>query len=132
MARRVTLLNEKLRSCVICPHHCRVNRLEGELGFAGVAPGRLSAAMGRTLAKKRPWWVGAVPGPSFAYCTLQCVFCQNCEISHYGMGDEVSPSELALIMLSLQEKGCHNINLVSPTHYIPQIVHALSLAVKKA
>lgn len=66
----------------------------------------------------------------FSYCTLQCVFCQNCEISHHGEGYEVTPTELSRIMLSLQKKGCHNINLVSPSHYVPQIVAAISIAVK--
>lgn len=66
----------------------------------------------------------------FSYCTLQCVFCQNCEISHYGEGYEITPLELAQIMLSLQKKGCHNINFVSPSHFVPQIAEAVSLAAK--
>lgn len=64
----------------------------------------------------------------FSHCTLQCVFCQNCEISQYGNGYEVTPLALSKIMLSLQEKGCHNINLVSPSHYVPQIVESIGLA----
>ncbi len=65
----------------------------------------------------------------FSYCTLQCVFCQNYDISCSGEGYEVSPEHLALIMIHLQERGCHNINLVSPTHFVPQIVEALALAI---
>lgn len=66
----------------------------------------------------------------FTNCNLKCVFCQNYSISQLGEGREVSKQELAYIMLSLQLKGCHNINLVSPTHVIPQILEALELAVE--
>jgi putative pyruvate formate lyase activating enzyme len=64
----------------------------------------------------------------FSYCTLQCVFCQNCEISQYGSGYEVTPLKLSKIMLTLRERGCHNINLVSPSHHAPQIVESIGLA----
>jgi putative pyruvate formate lyase activating enzyme len=64
----------------------------------------------------------------FAYCSLHCVFCQNCSISQLGEGSEVSSQDLAYVMLSLQRRGCHNINLVTPTHVVPQILEALGLA----
>ena len=132
LERKVNLLNEKLKSCVICPHHCRVNRLEGERGFCRGGARAVVSSYGLHFGEEAPLVGQGGSGTIFfSHCTLQCVFCQNCEISHYGIGDEVSPSELARIMLSLQKKGCHNINLVSPTHYIPQIVHGLSLAVEE-
>lgn len=132
LERRTTLLKEKLKSCVICPHHCRVNRLENERGFCRAGARAVISSYGPHFGEEAPLVGQGGSGTIFfSHCTLQCVFCQNCEISHYGMGNEVSPSELARIMLSLQKKGCHNINLVSPTHYFPQIVHGLSLAVKE-
>lgn len=132
LERKVNLLNEKLKSCVICAHHCRVNRLEGERGFCRGGARAVVSSYGLHFGEEAPLVGQGGSGTIFfSHCTLQCVFCQNCEISHYGIGDEVSPSELARIMLSLQKKGCHNINLVSPTHYIPQIVHGLSLAVEE-
>ena len=67
----------------------------------------------------------------FTNCNLSCEFCQNYEISHEGIGDKISTEELAECMLSLQQRGCHNINLVTPTHFTPQIVESLSIAVEK-
>jgi putative pyruvate formate lyase activating enzyme len=67
----------------------------------------------------------------FLHCNLSCRFCQNCEISQEGEGDEVSPEELAGMMLSLQKRGCHNINLVSPSHFAPQFLEALAVAAAK-
>ena len=132
LERRVTLLKEKQKSCVLCPHHCRVNRFANERGFCRAGAQAVVSSYGPHFGEEAPLVGHGGSGTIFfSHCTLQCVFCQNCEISHYGIGDEVSPSELAWIMLSLQKKGCHNINLVSPTHYIPQIVHGLSLAVKE-
>ncbi len=64
----------------------------------------------------------------FSHCSLRCVFCQNADISHGGVGDDLAPDELAAIMLRLQRLGCHNINLVTPTHFVPQIVEALQIA----
>jgi len=66
----------------------------------------------------------------FTHCNLGCVFCQNYEISHLGMGEPVTPKKLAEIMIELEETGCHNLNLVTPTHVVPQILEALSLAVE--
>lgn len=67
----------------------------------------------------------------FANCNLACRFCQNCDISQYGQGEELNAGELAGAMLEVQEIGCHNVNLVSPSHYVPQILEALVIAVEK-
>ncbi|NLY39435.1 MAG: radical SAM protein [Firmicutes bacterium] len=132
LERRVFLLEEKFKSCIICPHHCRVNRLEHEQGFCRAGAPAAVSSFGPHFGEEAPLVGQGGSGTIFfSHCNLQCVFCQNCEISHYGLGSEISPSELAQMMLSLQKRGCHNINLVSPTHYIPQIVHGLSLAVKE-
>ncbi len=132
LEQRAALLREKLKSCAICPHHCRVNRLANERGFCRAGARAVISSYGPHFGEEAPLVGQGGSGTIFfSYCTLQCVFCQNCEISHYGMGDEASPAEIARIMLSLQKRGCHNINLVSPTHYIPQIVHGLCLAVKE-
>lgn len=132
LEQRAALLREKLKSCAICPHHCRVNRLANERGFCRAGARAVISSYGPHFGEEAPLVGQGGSGTIFfSHCTLQCVFCQNCEISHYGMGDEASPAEIARIMLSLQKRGCHNINLVSPTHYIPQIVHGLCLAVKE-
>lgn len=67
----------------------------------------------------------------FSFCNLRCIFCQNYEIAHLGEGQEVEDQEMAEMMLELQDMGCHNVNLVSPTHVVPQILSALAIAVKK-
>ena len=67
----------------------------------------------------------------FGWCNLRCVFCQNFETSQFGEGAEVTPAELARIMLDLQAAGCHNVNFVTPEHVVPQILEALALAVER-
>ncbi|HOL17782.1 MAG TPA: radical SAM protein [Bacillota bacterium] len=132
LERRAALLQERLQSCVICPHHCRVNRLANERGFCRAGARAVISSYGPHYGEEAPLVGQGGSGTIFfCYCTLRCIFCQNYEISHYGLGEEASPSEIARMMLSLQKKGCHNINLVSPTHYIPQIVLGLSLAVQE-
>lgn len=128
---RIQVLNEKLKSCIVCPHNCKVDRLNNERGFCRAGANIVIDGYGPHLGEEEALvGMGGSGTIFFSYCTLQCVFCQNCEISHHGEGYEVSPSELSGIMLSLQKKGCHNINLVSPSHYVPQIVEAISLAAK--
>jgi len=129
--RRAQILKERLKSCIVCPHHCKVNRLENQRGFCRAGADMVIDGHGPHFGEEDVL-VGKHGSGTifFSYCTMQCVFCQNCEISQYGEGYEVSPGELSGIMLSLQDKGCHNINLVSPTHYTPQIVEAIKLAAK--
>jgi len=129
--KRIEILKERLKSCVICPHHCRVDRPNNERGFCRAGADMVIDGYGSHFGEENVL-VGRNGSGTifFSYCTLQCVFCQNCEISQHGEGYEVTPSKLAQIMMSLQSKGCHNINFVSPTHYIPQIVEAVSIAAK--
>ncbi len=125
-------LQNRLRACDICPRKCGVNRLQNEAGYCKTG---LKAKVYSYLPHQ-----GEEPAISgtrgsgtvfFANCNLSCVYCQNYEFSQLGRGKEVLPEELAGYMLELQEAGCHNINLVTPTHVLPQIIQALLLAIPK-
>lgn len=119
-----------LSSCRLCPRRCGVNRLGGELGYCKTgALARVSSAnphFGEEAPVVGRRGSGTV---FFAHCNLLCIFCQNCDISHGGAGAEVSAEQLAEIMLDLQRIGCHNINLVTPSHVVPQILSTLPIAV---
>ena len=117
-----------LEDCTLCPRDCRVNRLEGELGYCGIGARARISSSGPHFGEEPPL-VGRCGSGTifFARCNMGCLFCQNYEISQYGEGDEVDGEGLAEIMSSLQTQGCHNINLVTPTHVVPQILEALSL-----
>ncbi len=120
-----------LESCTVCPRDCGVNRLENE--FAVCKSGRyarVSSAFPHVGEEDvlRGWrGSGTI---FFAWCNLRCVFCQNFETSQTGEGEEVTPDQLAAIMLRLQETGCHNINFVTPEHVAPQILEALPIAIE--
>ena len=130
LEQKVERLNRILSCCTLCPRKCRVNRSKDERGFCGagkdlrissVVPhfGEESCLVGRSGS-------GTI---FFSYCNLKCIFCQNYEISHLAEGYIVTKEKLADCMLNLQKLGCHNINLVTPTHFIPQILESLLLAV---
>ncbi|PMQ01612.1 MAG: radical SAM protein [Dictyoglomus sp. NZ13-RE01] len=123
---------ERLHACDICPRRCGVNRIRGEVGYckAGINP-KVSDYFPhfgeeKVLVGKRG--SGTI---FFTFCNLGCVFCQNYTISHLGIGEEITVEDLAKIMLYLQKMGCHNINLVTPTHFVPQILSALKIAIEK-
>lgn len=129
LKKRVDILRRMLENCVLCPHQCKVDRLHGERGYcktldkavvSGAQPhfGEEDELVGRNGS-------GTI---FFSHCNLKCVFCQNYEISYCGQGDEMDSKELADIMLYLQGKGCHNINLVSPGHIVPQITESIFMA----
>jgi putative pyruvate formate lyase activating enzyme len=132
---RASRLTARLASCDICPRKCGVNRLEGESGFchSGALPivASYCAHNGEEPAISGTRGSGTI---FFANCNLRCVFCQNYQISQNWRkqkANEVSIEKLAEYMLDLQAQGCHNINLVSPSHFVPQIVAALAMAVPK-
>jgi putative pyruvate formate lyase activating enzyme len=132
LRERVERAREMLASCRVCPHHCGVNRLENELGFCKT--GRYAIVSSYFPHRGEEFPIRGFRGSGtifFSYCNMRCVYCQNYEISHFGEGREVTPEELAGMMLELQEMGCHNINLVSPSHVVPQILEALMLAVER-
>ncbi|MFP3897270.1 MAG: radical SAM protein [Anaerolineales bacterium] len=122
-----------MKSCQLCPRRCRVNRLEGMRGVCQ-APGATLVISGHHahFGEERPLVGRGGSGTIFfSHCNLRCVFCQNWQISHLGRGSEKEIDELAGMMLRLQEKGCHNINVVTPTHYSPHILKALDIAAGK-
>lgn len=121
-----------LESCEVCPHRCGVNRLKGELGFCKTGKNAIVDSYFPHRGEEKP--IRGYRGSGtvfFSYCNMRCVYCQNYQISQLGEGREVSPEELAEIFLELQAVGCHNLNLVTPSHVVPQILSALYLAVKK-
>lgn len=121
-----------LEGCSVCPRNCGVNRQKGEKGVcnAGFLP--KVSSYSPHFGEERPLVGIHGSGTIFlAHCNLGCLFCQNYTISHRGDGHEVSFETLAKIMVDLQQLGCHNINFVSPTHYVPQILSALPYAIKK-
>ena len=121
-----------LAECCLCPRHCGVNRLTGESGKCRITHQAMVSSYGPHFGEEAPL-VGRYGSGTifFAYCNLRCVFCQNYDISQLGAGSEVDSEALAGMMLSLQTKGCHNINLVSPTHVVPYILEALALAASR-
>jgi len=121
-----------LKECHLCPRSCGVNRLAGESGKCRTTSQAVVSSYGPHFGEEAPL-VGRHGSGTifFAYCNLRCVFCQNYTISQLGEGSGVGGEELAKMMLSLQAKGCHNINLVSPTHVVAYILEALELAAGK-
>ena len=121
-----------LKECHLCPRSCGVNRLAGESGKCRTTSQAVVSSYGPHFGEEAPL-VGRHGSGTifFAYCNLRCVFCQNYTISQLGEGSGVGGEELAKMMLSLQAKGCHNINLVSPTHVVTYILEALELAAGK-
>lgn len=132
LKQRARQAHDLLLACTLCPRRCKVNRLSGEIGFCH-AGGRAKVASYNSHHGEEPPLSGTGGSGTifFTYCTLRCVYCQNYPISQLGEGNEVSSKELATMMLRLQERGCHNLNLVTPTHYVPQILQALAEAGKQ-
>lgn len=118
----------ELLACQVCPQDCRVNRYEGT-GFCG-AGANLRVNSVDLHHGEEPVLSGSGGSGTifFSHCNLRCVFCQNHQISHLGRGKGLSEQECARMMLRLQEAGAHNINLVSPTHYTPQLAESIQLA----
>jgi putative pyruvate formate lyase activating enzyme len=130
LEERAAQARSRLLSCDLCPRECGVNRLEGERGVCrGGARAEVSST-GPHFGEEPPLvgWGGS--GTIFlTHCNLRCIFCQNYDISHRGRGRQVSAAELGGMMIELQRQGCHNINFVTPTHYLPQILEAVMEAV---
>lgn len=118
-------MNELLKCCTLCPRNCKVNRYE-KSGACGA-----NANIKLAHYSLHEWEEPIVSGTNgsgtvfFSNCNLKCIFCQNSEISELGYGKEISNDRLTEILLELQEKGAHNINLVTPTHYVPQIIDTI-------
>lgn len=118
-----------LTACCLCPHECGINRCKEEQGFCRAGALAEISGYGPHFGEESPL-VGRNGSGTvfFTHCTMRCIFCQNYRTSQLGEGHPVSAEELGRIFLLLQETGCHNINLVSPTHYVPQVLEALVYA----
>ena len=131
LQRRVEVLAEILTHCCLCPRACKVNRLNGEKGYCQAGAEVMISSAFPHFGEEPPLVGSHGSGTIFlTHCNLRCVFCQNYDISHLGEGKSISCSELAQLMIDLQLRGCHNINFVTPTHYVPQIVAALPAAIE--
>ena len=126
---RVKAAVERLSHCDLCAQNCRVDRRAGELGICRTADSAIVSSYGPHYGEEAVLVGSRGSGTIFfANCNLACVFCQNYDISAYGVGHSVSKVELAAVMLRLQKRGCPNINLVSPSHVAAQILEALPIA----
>jgi putative pyruvate formate lyase activating enzyme len=133
LARRVELAWERLQRCDLCARYCRVDRLSGIKGaICRTGEPAIVHSFGPHHGEEDPLRGNQGSGTIFfSWCNLRCVFCQNWEISHHGRGEPVTPAELAQMMLNLQAQGCHNINLVSPSHVVAQILAAVQIAAEQ-
>ncbi len=129
---RVEEAYHRLEACDICPRECGVNRRESHKGAACRTGERAWVSSYNPHFGEEAPLVGTGGSGTifFAWCNLRCQYCQNAEISQLGEGREVEPGELAAMMLRLQHMGCHNINFVSPTHIVPQILAGVLIAAR--
>lgn len=132
LREKVRRAEAALGCCTLCPRACKVDRTSAELGYCGTADKPFIASWGPHLGEERPLVGFSGSGTIFfSHCNLGCLYCQNWTISHGGEGREVSFERLAGIMIELQDSGCHNINLVTPTHQMPMILRSVALAAER-
>jgi putative pyruvate formate lyase activating enzyme len=130
LEERIEASREAARNCALCPRKCGVDRLSGDIGFCREGPRARVSSAGPHFGEEGPL-VGRYGSGTifFSGCNLGCCFCQNYDISRLGHGRDVNAAELAEAMIGLEKTGCHNINLVTPTHFVPQILEALKIAI---
>jgi putative pyruvate formate lyase activating enzyme len=129
LARRAQLAYERLSACDMCAMECGADRRAGKLGVCRTGERALVSSYGPHHGEEDPLRGTRGSGTIFfAWCNLTCQYCQNYDISQLGHGREVEPEEIASMMLALQAQGCHNVNFVSPSHVVPQIIAALLIA----
>ena len=130
LQKRIESAYQLLESCRACPRECGADRLKNDkLGFCRSGLNPIIASASAHHGEEPP--LSGTKGSGtifFANCNLRCVYCQNYPISQMGTGSEKTPGELACQMTWLQEQGCHNLNLVTPTHFMPQFLKALGIA----
>ena len=131
LKEKIKTTHEILNSCTLCPRKCKVDRLSDQTGVCKTGEKACVSSFNAHFGEEDPL-VGTNGSGTifFTYCNLLCIFCQNYDISHLGHGEEISDEQLAGVMLYLQKAGCHNINFVTPSHVVPQILSALEIAVK--
>jgi len=132
LTQRVEQAYALFEHCELCPRRCGVNRKKGEKGFCR-APLKAVVFSAHPHFGEEMSLVGQHGSGTifFSNCNLRCIFCQNWPISHEGKGEEIEDADVADLMLHLQKMGCHNINLVTPTHVMPNILNATQMALKK-
>jgi putative pyruvate formate lyase activating enzyme len=129
LADRADRAYELLRFCTVCPRRCGVSRLENGRGICRTGLSPVIASFGPHFYEEVPLVGREGSGTIFVtHCNLSCAFCQNTEISQCGKGREVVPENMADMMIRLQRGGCHNINIVSPSHIVPQLIQSISIA----
>jgi putative pyruvate formate lyase activating enzyme len=129
LSEKVEKAREMLKDCHVCPRDCRVNRLEGEMGFCSIGARAQVSSANPHFGEESPLVGSGGSGTIFlTSCNLKCIFCQNYEISHLMEGEEMDTQTLGRVMLGLQRMGCHNINFVTPSHVVPQILEAVKWA----
>ena len=132
LADRIAAAREKLSPCRVCPRECKVDRLSDEKGICRTGAKAVVSSYAPHFGEESPLVGSGGSGTIFlTHCNLLCVFCQNYEISHLGQGIETDDGQFSSMMVSLQRHGCHNINFVTPSHVVPQILSALPKAVEK-
>ena len=132
LAQRIDEAYQLMAHCQLCPRRCGVNRLKGQRGYCQAELEPQVSSFHTHIGEEPPisGWAGSGT-IFFTHCSLRCVFCQNYPISQLGYGKKISVHRLAEIMLILQKRGCHNINLVTPTHFTPQILAATTQAISR-
>lgn len=128
--KKIEELDSYLKPCMLCPRHCRASRAAGELGYCKAPDNIFISSAFPHFGEEKP--LSGIHGSGtifFSHCNLKCIFCQNYDISIHGDGVPCTSRQLAEIMMELQGRGCHNINFVTPTHYVQHIVRALSYAI---
>lgn len=130
--RRIDAVRDIMQRCTLCPWQCRVNRLAGETGYCRIGAEAVVSSYGPHFGEERP--ISGYRGSGTIFltgCNLRCVYCQNYDISHLGEGFTLSAHKLADVMTMLWQQGCHNLNFVTPTHQIFQILEALPHAIER-
>lgn len=132
LRKKIIQAQQQLSDCTLCPRQCHTNRLSSQTGICKTGKHAIVSSYDAHFGEEAPL-VGRNGSGTifFTRCNLLCNFCQNYDISHLGNGIEVTDDQLSDVMLSLQAQGCHNINLVTPSHVVPQILSALERAIEK-
>ncbi len=132
LRKRIGAAYSLMKNCGVCARRCGVNRLKGETGFCETGKYPVISSYSPHFGEEDPLVGAGGSGTIFVtHCNLKCVFCQNFEISHEGEGEVFAVRALTEMMLRLQSMGCHNINFVSPSHIVPQILAALPAAIER-
>ena len=132
LKKKIKKAHKIMKACVLCPRRCAVDRLSGELGVCRTGEKALVSSYHPHYGEEAPL-VGKNGSGTifFTFCNLLCIFCQNYDISHEGEGEEATDRQIAGMMLYLQNSGCHNINFVTPSHVVSQILSAVEIAIEE-